>query len=144
MLKMVYDPLALDKVNQLLAELPYGSKSVVIPAMNKYLMGGESGAGGTAYHGIKHYPAFLAWPGGQQFPMRTGRLQRGWETQGEAYRQKITNAVPYAIWIHGNDTQTWRAKYGNWRTLHQLVQDNIWGAMRAGISALDKWIRSKL
>ena len=142
--KMTYDTRKMDLVDQLLKELPVGSKSVVIPAMNDYLMGGESGSGGESYHGLKHYPAFVAHPGGQQYPQRTGYLQRGWVTQGEAYRQKITNAVPYAKWIHGNDTQTWRAKFGNWRTLSQIVSDNIVGAMRAGVSALDKWIKSKL
>jgi hypothetical protein len=141
---MQYDVRALEKIQKLLNELPVGAKSQVIPAMNKYLMGGESGEGGVSYHGLKHYPAFVAHPGGQQFPQRTGRLQRGWRTVGEAYRQKITNSVPYAKWLHGDETQTWRAKFGNWRTLAVIVADNINGAMRAGITALDKWIKSKL
>lgn len=142
--KMTYDPRAMALIEQLLKELPQGSKSVVIPALNEYLMGGESGAGGESLHGLKHYPAFVAHPGGQQFPMRTGKLQRGWRTIGEDYRQKITNTVPYAGWIHGNDTQTWRAKFGNWRTLQTIVADNIVGAMRHAIKKLDDWIKTKL
>jgi hypothetical protein len=65
-------------------------------------------------------------------------------TIGAAYRQKITNAVPYAKWIHGNDTQTWRAAFGNWRTLSVIVRDNIWGAMKHAIKELDDWIKTKL
>jgi hypothetical protein len=143
-IKMTYDPRQLDKIQRLLLELPVGAKSVVIPALNEYLMGGASGAGGESFHGLKHYPAFVAVPGGQQFPMRTGRLQRGWVVTGEAYRQKISNAVPYACWIHGNKTQTWRAKFGNWRTLSAIVKDNISGAMRHAISKLNDWVKSRL
>lgn len=143
-IKMTYDPRQLEKVERLLRELPIGAKSIVIPAINEYLMGGESGAGGEARHGVKHYPAFVAHPGGQQYPMRTGRLQRGWRTVGEAYRQKITNDVPYAKWIHGDETQTWRARFGNWRTLSTIVKDNIWGAMKHGVKKLDDWIKTKL
>ena len=143
-IRMTYDPRQLAKIEQLLRELPLGAKSVVIPALNEYLMGGASGTGGEALHGLKHYPPFRAWPGGQQFPMRTGNLQRGWRTIGEAYRQKITNTVPYAGWIHGDETQTWRARYGNWRTLSVIVKDNIWGAMKHAMTKLNQWIKSKL
>jgi len=144
MIKITYDPRQLAKVQQLLQELPVGAKSIVIPALNEYLMGGASGAGGESFHGLKHYPAFVAVPGGQQFPMRTGRLQRGWVVTGEAYRQKISNSVPYAGWIHGNETQTKRAAIGNWRTLSVIVRDNINGAMRSAMTKLNAWIKSKL
>jgi hypothetical protein len=141
---MTYDPRQLEILQRFLAELPRGAKSVVVPAITEYLMGGESGAGGESFHGLKHYPAFRAWPGGQQFPQRTGRLQRGWRVTGEPYRQKIVNNVPYAGWIHGDSTQTWRAEYGGWRTVTTIIASNINGAMRSAISALNKWIKSKL
>jgi hypothetical protein len=144
--KMTFDPRQLDKIQQLLKELPIGAKSVVIPAMNEYLLGQGNfqDVGGSPYRGITHYPAFVAWPGGQKESHRTFRLMTGWKTEGADYRQKIVNRVPYAKYLHGDDTQTWRAKFGNWRTLSKLVSDNMSGALRAGISALNKWIKSKL
>lgn len=144
--KITYDPRQLEKIQQLLAELPIGSKSVVVPAMNQYLLGQGNfqDVGGSPYRGMEHYPVFVAWPGGQQESHRTFRLMAGWKTEGESYRQKIVNNVPYAGYLYGDDTQTWRAKYGNWRTLSVLVRDNLSGALRAGITALDKWIKSKL
>ena len=148
MLRITYDARKLKKIQQLLAELPHGSKSVVVPAINEYLMGGGSGEGGTAYHGLKHYPPFKsAWdsahPYRQQYPRRTGELQRGWRTIGESYRQKITNTVPYAGYIHGDETQVWRARFGNWRTVSKIIADNIKGALRHAKSKLSEWIKSK-
>jgi len=145
-IKMTYDPRQLDKIQRLLLELPVGAKSVVIPALNEYLMGegNTEDIGGSPYRGLRHYPVFRAWPGGETVSHRNFRLQDGWHTVGEAYRQKISNAVPYACWIHGNKTQTWRAKFGNWRTLSAIVKDNISGAMRHAISKLNDWVKSRL
>jgi len=142
-MEMRFNPRQLAKVQKMLEDLPKGAKSIIVPAVNEYLMGGESGKGGTAFHGLKHYPAFKEWPGGQKFPMRTGILQRGWKTRGDLYRQTIYNDVDYAQWIHGSETQTWRAKYGNWRTIATIIESNIKGAIRHAYSALGKWFKSK-
>jgi hypothetical protein len=144
MLNVRYDARKLAAIQKMLNELPHGAMSVAVPAINDYLMGEGKSGGGTAYHGLKHYPAFRAHPGGQQFPMRTGNLQRGWQTTKSApYRQTIFNRVPYAKWIHGDDTQTWRAAYGNWRTISKIVTDNIKGAMLSAKQAVARWIKSK-
>jgi len=141
MISMKYDPRQLAKIQKMLEELPRGSKSVIIPAINEYLIGGDTG--GTAYHGLKHYPAFKPWAGGQQYPMRTGNLQRGWQVRGDLYRQTIYNDVPYAQWIHGNDTQTWRAAYGNWRTIATIIASNMKGAIRHAYAKLGEWFKKK-
>lgn len=152
MISMRYDARQLAKIQKMLEELPRGSKSIIVPAINTYLMGGESGesvsgvgsgGGGGQFHGLKFYPVFKEWPGGQKYPKRTGTLQRGWETRGDLYRQTIYNDVPYAQWIHGNDTQTWRAKYGNWRTIKEIVSSNMKGAIRYATSKLGEWFRKK-
>ena len=108
-----------------------------------YIIGDEGGSsGGESWHGLRHYPAFRAWPGGQQFPQRTGRLQRGWTASAAAANAwKITNPVPYAKWVQGNDTQTWRAKYGNWRTISEIVSSNIRGAIRYASQKLAKYLK---
>ena len=143
---MRYDPRQLEILQRFLAELPRGAKSVVVPAITEYLMGEGNfqDVGGSPYRGLRHYPAFRAWPGGQQESHRTFKLMTGWKVVGEPYRQKIVNNVPYAGWIHGDSTQTWRAEYGGWRTVTTIIASNINGAMRSAISALNKWIKSKL
>jgi hypothetical protein len=160
---MTYDPRQIEKVQQLLTEIggPRGMKSVVIPAMVDYIIGDDN-------HGLKHAPAYkmvsrtAAY--GQPFfsdkqrrfvmagirdgsirpgqDNRTGRLQGGWVATGEPYRQKITNRVPYAPHVMGDGQARQPAMVG-WRRISDVVQSNMSGALRAGIAALNAWLRTK-
>ena len=56
---------------------------------------------------------------------------------------KITNAVPYSKWVQGNDTQTWRAKYGNWRTISDIASTNIRGAIRFASQNLARLLKGQ-
>jgi len=141
--KVTYDPRSVASVQAFLKAIPPGAIHVVMPALTDYVLGVEQGdTGGNAPHGLKHYPPFVAWPGGQQFPKRTGYLQRGWEGKGTPYRPVISNAVPYATYVMG-DRQTWRARYGNWRQVGEVVQSNLAGAFRWAIGKLNAWLRTK-
>jgi hypothetical protein len=158
-----FDITGLDNVQTFLRSLSGDVLDTVLKAYGEYLVGDQS-------HGLKHYspyeyvarsevysPPFVSDrqrrfvmamisegkidPG---TPHRTGELQRGWELhpQGDvAYI--ITNSVPYAGYVVGDESQSAMAKRGGWRTVSQNVKDNAAGAFRAAVQALNKLIKSK-
>ena len=134
-------PEAIAYINQ----VGYMSQQKCAEWIAHYIIGDEDGStGGEAWHGLRHYPAFRAWPGGQQYPQRTGKLQRGWVASAAAANAwKISNAVPYSKWVQGNDTQTWRAKYGNWRTISDIASTNIRGAIRFASQNLARLLKGQ-
>jgi hypothetical protein len=161
MLNMKYDPRQLAKIQKMLDELPRGSKSIVVPAVNEYLIGDES-------HGLKHEPAyktvdrtsaygfpfftdkqrkwfFWALDSGEINPgqdNRTGRFSSGWKVRGDLYRQTIYNDVPYGKWLMSEGQARQPALVG-WRKISEVVKSNMKGAIRHAYAALNKWFKSK-
>lgn len=74
---------------------------------------------------------------------RSKDLQSGWKIKGEAYRQTIYNDTPYAKWVQGDGTQTRMHKLIGWRTMGEVIQSNIAGAMRSARAKLNEWLKTK-
>jgi hypothetical protein len=158
---MKWDPRQLAKIEKMLNDLPKGAKSIVIPAINEYIIGDES-------HGLKHEPGynyvdrtsaygfpfftdkqrrwfFWALNSGEINPgqdNRTGRFSAGWKTRGDLYRQTIYNDVPYGKYLMSEGQARQPAKVG-WRKISEVVKSNMKGAIRHAYAALAKWFKSK-
>jgi hypothetical protein len=159
MLKMTYDPRQLAKIKKMLEDLPKGAISVVIPAINSYLIGDES-------HGLKHEPAYreVSRTSAYGFPFftdkqrkwffanlddlnvgqdnRTGHFSAGWKVRGDLYRQTIYNDVPYGKWLMSEGQARQPAKVG-WRKVSEVVASNIKGAIKHAYAKLGEWLRKK-
>ena len=161
MISMKFDPRQLAKIEKMLNELPKGAKSIVVPAINEYIIGEEG-------HGLKHEPGynyvdrtsaygfpfftdkqrrwfFWALNSGEINPgqdNRTGRFSAGWKTRGDLYRQTIYNDVPYGKHLMSEGQARQPAKVG-WRKISEVVKSNMKGAIRHAYAALAKWFKSK-
>lgn len=157
----------IERLQAFLKTIPLGARNLVVRTIAEYIMGGKSGEGGEATHGLKHYPAYryvsIAQSGGWKsdkqrryvmariregtidpgVPHRTGELQRGWKVKGEAYRQTIYNDTPYAEWVQGTLGQTQMHKMGGWRTAYDVAMSNMAGAMRSARAKLNEWLKSR-
>ncbi len=102
----------MEKVQEMLKEVPRGVKRIAVQAVADYLIGDAS-------HGLKWYPAVTT-----QKYVRTFTLREGWSRSGDQYRPIIRNYVPYAIFV----PPRWK-RYG-WREWSQVIADNMAGALR--------------
>ena len=158
-----FDITGMDNIQMFLRSLSGDMLDTVLKAYGEYLIGDMG-------HGLMHYspyeyvrrdevynPPFVSDkqrrfvmaairegtidPG---VPHRTGNLQRGWELhpQGDvAY--VITNSVPYAPYVMGDESQSLLNGRAGWRKVSQNVKDNMAGAFRAAVQALNRLIKSK-
>jgi hypothetical protein len=113
-----------DAVENMLKDVPYGAKKIVLPAVSEYIIGDDA-------HGLKHYP-----PQKDQQYERTYTLQDGWTVSGDTYRERITNSVEYSPYV-----PRWK-RYG-WREWADVVQSNLAGALRSANAKLNAWLRQK-
>jgi hypothetical protein len=157
------DPRQIAAVQKMLKDIPVGGKSIIVPAVNDYIIGREQGETGEASHGLRHYPAYKyvsrAVAYGKTFvsdkqrrfvmasiregridpgaPHRTGQYQRSWKTVGEAYRQKIVGQLPFDQFPARQNI------LGGWRRFSQIIVDNLAGAVRYAQSKFNEWLKAK-
>lgn len=113
-----------DAVENMLKDVPYGAKQIVLPAVSEYIVGNES-------HGLRYYP-----PQTTQVYDRTYELRGGWHVEGDVYRQRITNSVGYSPYV-----PRWK-QYG-WRAWADVVASNMQGALRSANAKLSAWLKAK-
>ena len=147
-----------EKLQEFLKSLPYGTKKAAIEAAAEYLVGDEN-------HGLKYEPervehgegnpyqwqtekqrrAFFATNGcGRGIPtVRTHDLSNGWTyvPLNNGYDCRITNKTTYATYIQGKTQQVGHAA-DLWRRVGKIVSDNTAGAMRAAQQAVDRYVKS--
>lgn len=111
-------------VENMLKDVPYGAKQIVLPAVSEYLIGNDA-------HGLKHYPP----PMGQKY-VRTYELRDGWHVEGDVYRQRITNSMEYSPYV-----PRWK-RYG-WRAWQAVIDSNLAGALRSANAKLNAWLKAK-
>lgn len=99
-------------------------RGLVTEAITDWLIGNDE-------RGFKHYPPQQ----GQQY-QRTGELKRGWVKTGRGVLAKAENSVPYARFVQGTGTQVWWTKKYNWRSISEIIQTNIKGAIRHAEAAI--------
>lgn len=123
----------LDRVKAKLDVLPLKVRRIATEEAARYLIGDYS-------HGLQYYPP----PPPASKYKRTYDLRFGWRVSawGDGVRIKIQNAVKYAPYVQGNDTQAWM-HVGRWRTVSVIVRDNIKGAMRRIDEAVARYIKSQ-
>ena len=144
--------------------LPKGVKVVAMRAIGTYLVG-------DGRHGLKHYPAYKfitrrkaygksfeslkqqRWffaakaegkilPG---YPRRTGEIQRGWEFKerdSSWTHINITNEAEGVGWVMGA-SQANQPRLAGWRDYMTVIASNMRGAIRAGQTAVNQWIKTK-
>lgn len=159
MINMKVDPRQLERIQQMLKDLPKGAISVVVPAVNEYIIGDES-------HGLKHEPSynFVDRTSAYGFPFftdkqrkwffanldnlnvgqdnRSGRFSAGWKVRGDLYRQTTYNDVPYGHWLMGEDQARQPALVG-WRKISMVIASNMKGAIRHAYAKLGEWLKKK-
>jgi len=150
----------IDAVRKLLATLAKDAKRIVERAIGEYLIG-------DVRHGLTHYPQYKHIKYSQAYggfksdkqrryvmaairegtidpgvPHRTGELQRGWKLVDMGRYYVITNHVPYAGYVMG-EQQARLPQMVGWRKMGQVISSNMAGALRAGVAALNKLIRER-
>lgn len=129
----------LDEVQAFLKTVPRGTIRPAMEAITEYIRGPLPGA----THGLVHYPPYK-YSGFKKPPkkryVRTFRLRYGWAIVGSDYKRRLINNVPYARYVQG-DPQSRYFKRSNWRPFTKVITDNMKGALRAGDSAVAKWIK---
>jgi hypothetical protein len=149
----------LDRVIAYLKTVPHGTKRAAIKAIAEYLVGNQR-------HGFRHDDPYRKttraavygkqWESDAQRAYVMARIRegiivlgqrartptdasKGYEvkyTQG-GYNATITNSQPGAHW-----TRVWEG-WRNWRPAMKVVQDNIKGALRSAVSAVNAELRKK-
>ena len=151
----------LKEVTELIKSLPAGTKKLALTEIQTYIIG-------DARHGLKHAPPYkyvsrksaygksfftdrqrkwFFWAknaGLLQLPYkRSGALAAAW-TRGEGENSRyITNSAPYASLVQGDNTQSRHAKKIGWRTVSQVVRDNMAGALQRANQAVQRWLNSR-
>jgi len=121
-----------DKLSAKLAKVPRGVRGKACEAAAFTLMGNER-------KGLKYYPPAKS---GATYK-RTFDLRFGWQAQkwGDGTKIKITNAVPYAGFVQGDNTQAWFHK-GRWRTVSKVIDDNKAAIDKAIDAEVKKYLKS--
>lgn len=73
---------------------------------------------------------------------RTFKLREGWGYMNYGSKIKVTNPVPYAKYVVGDNTQA-KIHQGRWRTLSKIVAQNTKGMILAAEAALQSYLKSK-
>lgn len=150
----------LEQVKKWISDLPRRLRGVATEAMAEWFIG-------DGRRGLKHYPPYKhitrksaygkTFVSDKQrryvmakirsgeidpgFPHRTGNYQRGWRVKNELTKSVITNQVPYARFVGGDEEQArLNAKVG-WRTISEIISTNIAGAIRHAQAAINKVIK---
>ena len=123
----------IEGLKQKISELPHGTRGLATMEASKYLVGNER-------RGLQHYPP----PPPQSSYVRTYKLRFGWRVQPFEANTKtvIVNDVEYAPYVQGDNTQAWM-HVGRWRTVAEVIQANMAGAMRAVDQAVARWLKNK-
>jgi hypothetical protein len=154
----------LEEVRAFLRTIPLGVKNIAGKAAADYLVGNEQ-------HGLKHYPpykhvsykeAYGGFLSDKQRRYVMARIAEGtidpgysesngyhrdaWHVTGEPPRYIIRNDVGYSGYLVGDDftggnQQSHMMKLKGWRTVGKNLSDNMTGAFRAAIMAVNKWMR---
>jgi len=155
----------LDEINAYLRTVQRGVVKVAIEAIAKYMIG-EEGAPGAGRHGLSHDDPYKqttrAAVYGRTFEsdkqrayvmaaIRSGEIKIGQRSpnptdasKGYAYKltnngygATITNSQPGAYW-----SRVWGG-WKNWRTIPQVISDNMRGAIRHANAEIKKFLAKK-
>lgn len=155
-------PRNIDKVAAFLRSVPPGVKNVVQEAVAKYFVGNER-------HGLKHEPSwkfvsrakaygkvsdapagyfsmkqfrFVAaiTDGFTKIPYtRTHELQNSWQAKRAGSEWIIVGSPG---WVMGHN-QAAQPRLVGWRSYVVVIRENMNGALRAGVAAINQWLRQK-
>ena len=128
--KMRTKPANLAKI---IDELPRHLRGVATEAAGKALIGPKGGKSG-----LKHYPPE---PPLSQYS-RTFNLRRAWMLQLKGAKAKVVNAIAYAGFVQGDNTQAWMHQ-GRWRTVSMVAADNLKLMVLRADQAIKRHIKSK-
>jgi DNA-binding beta-propeller fold protein YncE len=123
----------LDQLKQKISELPHGTRGIATAEASKYLIGNER-------RGLQHYPSP---PSGSTY-QRTYKLRFGWRVNSwdAGTKTVIVNDVEYAPYVQGDNSQAWMHQ-GRWKTVSDVIQSNMQGAMKAVNDAVARWLKAK-
>ena len=123
----------LENVVQKLGEVPYGARGAATESAAKVLIGNER-------TGLQHYPNARS---GSLYK-RTYTLRFGWKaTQwGDGTSIRVTNDVPYAPFVQGNNTQAWMHQ-GRWGKVSDIIESNTAAMFKAINEAVARFLKSK-
>lgn len=150
------------EIQAFLKELPRGTLRVALEAMALYFLGDSS-------HGLKHNdpykyvtrkraygvtffsPAQRAYVMGKirsgeitpGTPNRTGKTAAAWEAipTNNGYGYSLVNETRGAYYTRSDKGQARQPALVGWRKASKVVTDNMRGAIRSAISAVNKWIK---
>jgi len=149
----------LDSVQQFIKALPYRTKREAVIGVAEYLVG-------DSRHGFRHDDPYRRTTRravyGQQWEsdaqrryvmaaIKDGRIKIGQRKNtptnaSSGYRMRLTSNGYGATIYNDEEGAYWSRSWGgwkNWRNNQKVVAANIKGALRAGMAAANRWLKSK-
>lgn len=151
----------LEKVQKYLLSLPRGVVRVALAALSEYLLGNEQ-------HGLKHSDPYKYvsrksaygvtfftekqrrwfWANGGPDMIgnnRTGESSKAWraEPRNDGYRYTLINETRAAYYTRNDYGQARQPAKVGWRKVSQVVKDNLAGAFRHAMAAVNKYLKEK-
>ena len=156
----------IEGVRAWLQKIQAGFKNQALLAFTQYIVGDDTGS--PYWHGLKHYPpyhyvsyaqAYGGFKSDKQrryvmamisegkidpgYPHRTGEFQRGWHYTTGVNNIKVTNDTPYGGYLMGDDTQANMPNMIGWRTIAEVIQSNMAGAIRHANAKVKEWLATQ-
>ena len=145
----------LDQLKDFITTLPRRIRGEATEVAAEYLIGNDR-------RGLKHYPARVKhgadnpyqWQSEKQrrayfasngfgggIPYsRTNALKDGWTTKNDGAKTAVTNDVPYAGFVMGDEQQKGH-RADKWRLVPEIIKTNTAGMIQAVRQFVDRWIK---
>ena len=162
MIKAEISKRSLENVENYLNSIALNMRRIALDTIAQYLVGDDR-------HGLTHYPPYkyvsrkkaygqtfvsdkqrkyvmamikqgVITPGVSQ---RTGKQANSWEIKEGANsgRRTIINTAPGSMYTMGNNTQANQPRLVGWRTMKEVIESNMRGAIRSAQQAINRLIK---
>jgi hypothetical protein len=146
----------MEKVQKFLESVPVGVKGAALQAINDVILSAAKSPPPYQYvarflaYGVSFFtPKQNAWFWANGGPAmigdhRTGAITDAWETSGGdkwSGRETIWNRNPDAVWLFSNAHQARQLAMVGWKTIGQIVKDNLSAAIKAAKDLVHEWIK---
>lgn len=118
-----------EDLEKVISDAPRNARGKMTENAAWYLVGNSS-------RGLQHYPPK---PANSKY-VRTYKLREGWGFSGYGATTKVVNPVEYAPYVQGDDTQAYM-HVGRWRTVSQVIANNLKGMIQAAERALSAYLK---